>query len=83
MIQRTSRHGPFLGCSNYPKCRTTLKIDAEANLLPDQEFACTYNESAGKKSSTAKNGARKNGASSSTVKKPTTTKKTTTTKRAK
>jgi hypothetical protein len=24
MIQKTGRHGPFLGCSNYPRCRATL-----------------------------------------------------------
>ena len=26
MIQRQSRFGPFLGCSSYPNCRTSLKI---------------------------------------------------------
>lgn len=26
MIERTSVHGPFLGCSGYPKCKTTAKI---------------------------------------------------------
>jgi DNA topoisomerase-1 len=27
---RTSRFGPFLGCSNYPKCKTIVKIKGDA-----------------------------------------------------
>ena len=27
---RSSRFGPFLGCSNYPKCKTIVKIKGEA-----------------------------------------------------
>ncbi|MCC7493676.1 MAG: type I DNA topoisomerase [Fimbriimonadaceae bacterium] len=27
MILRTSRRGPFLGCSGYPKCRSTRELD--------------------------------------------------------
>lgn len=80
MILRQSRYGPFLGCSNYPKCRTALKIDAEGNLLPGQEFTCTFSESAAKK-----NGAKRNGTASTTKKTPakkTTTAKTTTAKKA-
>jgi DNA topoisomerase-1 len=46
MLVRAGRFGPFLGCSEYPKCRTTLKITTGGELLPDQEFACTYKESA-------------------------------------
>jgi len=25
MLLRSGRHGPFLGCSGYPKCKTTRK----------------------------------------------------------
>jgi ssDNA-binding Zn-finger/Zn-ribbon topoisomerase 1 len=49
MLVRQSRFGAFLGCSNYPKCRTNLKIDANGDLLPDQNFACTFSESGGTK----------------------------------
>lgn len=50
MLVRAGRFGPFLGCSEYPKCRTTLKIDTGGALLPDQEFACTFSEAAAKAS---------------------------------
>ncbi len=49
MLTRASRFGPFLGCSNYPKCRTTLKINPDGSLLEGQEFACTFSEANGKK----------------------------------
>jgi DNA topoisomerase-1 len=29
MLQRFSRRGPFLGCSGYPECKTTMNLDAE------------------------------------------------------
>jgi DNA topoisomerase-1 len=29
MIQRMGRRGPFLGCSGYPECKTTMNFDAE------------------------------------------------------
>jgi DNA topoisomerase-1 len=29
MVQRWSRRGPFLGCSGYPDCKTTMNITAE------------------------------------------------------
>src|SRR5262249_53285555 len=29
MVQRFGPRGPFLGCSGYPECRTTMKITAE------------------------------------------------------
>jgi DNA topoisomerase-1 len=80
MILRQSRYGPFLGCSNYPKCRTALKIDAEEQLLPGQEFTCTYSESAAKKNGSKKNGA--SGTAKKTAAKKTTTVNKTTTKRA-
>lgn len=55
MLTRSSRFGPFLGCSEYPKCRTSLKIDADGALKEGQEFVCTYSEAAGKR------GARRTG----------------------
>ncbi len=48
MIQRTGRFGTFLGCSAYPKCRTTLKLDQNAALIDGQEFKCTLGQSASK-----------------------------------
>jgi DNA topoisomerase-1 len=63
MLVRASRYGPFLGCSEYPKCRSTLKITTGGELLPDQEFVCTYKEAAkgaGRKASaSSRTGARK------------------------
>jgi DNA topoisomerase I len=53
MLLRQSRYGPFLGCSEYPKCRTSLKIAEDGSLKEGQTFDCTYSESAGR------NGARK------------------------
>jgi DNA topoisomerase I len=74
MLVRQGRYGPFLGCSNYPKCRTTLKITSGGELLPDQEFKCTWSEEAAKASG------RKSAASGTRAKakttKATTTKKT-------
>ena len=29
MLQRTGKRGPFLGCSGYPDCKTTMNFDAE------------------------------------------------------
>ncbi len=77
MLVRQGRFGPFLGCSNYPKCRTTLKITSGGELLPDQEFKCTWSEeraaASGRKSA---GGARKTTAKTAT--KATAAKKTTT-----
>jgi DNA topoisomerase-1 len=55
MLQRQSRYGPFLGCSEYPKCRTSLKINPDGSLKEGQEFVCTYSASAGR------NGGKKSG----------------------
>ena len=49
MLARQGRFGAFLGCSSYPKCRTMLKIKPDGGLQDNQQFACTYNENAGKK----------------------------------
>lgn len=58
MLQRQSRFGPFLGCSEYPKCRTTLKIDAAGELLPEQEFQCTYSEEGARRGTARKTAAQ-------------------------
>jgi DNA topoisomerase-1 len=34
MIRKNGRYGVFLGCSDYPECKTTLKLDKEGNVLP-------------------------------------------------
>ena len=34
MIHKKGRFGEFLGCSDYPECKTTQKIDKEGNILP-------------------------------------------------
>ena len=59
MLTRASRFGPFLGCSNYPKCRTTLKINPDGSLLEGQEFACTFSEANAKKGKATKTTGRK------------------------
>jgi DNA topoisomerase-1 len=37
MVYRSGRFGPFLGCSDYPNCKTTLKLDKEGNILPAKQ----------------------------------------------
>lgn len=44
MLLRQSRYGAFLGCSEYPKCRTLLKCSAEGVMTEGQDFQCTYSE---------------------------------------
>ena len=34
MVYRNGRFGSFLGCSDYPNCKTTLKLDKQGNILP-------------------------------------------------
>lgn len=68
MLVRQSRFGAFLGCSNYPKCRTSLKIDANGALLPEQKFECTFSESGGK----GKRGTTTRKAAGTSATKPTT-----------
>jgi len=34
MVHKSGRFGPFLGCSDYPDCKTTLKLDKQGNVLP-------------------------------------------------
>lgn len=34
MLKKNGRFGPFLGCSKYPECKTTLKLDKQGNVLP-------------------------------------------------
>ncbi len=33
MVVRRSRRGQFLGCSGYPKCRNTLNLDKDGNIV--------------------------------------------------
>ena len=33
MRKRNGKNGPFLGCSNYPDCRNTAKIDVEVDIF--------------------------------------------------
>ena len=35
LIKRNSRRGEFLGCENYPKCKTTANIDGSINKKGD------------------------------------------------
>jgi DNA topoisomerase-1 len=37
MVERRGRFGPFLGCSDYPKCKTVIKLDKEGNVLPPRK----------------------------------------------
>ena len=32
MLRRMGRYGPFLGCSNYPKCKNIKNIEIKVNL---------------------------------------------------
>lgn len=34
MVFKSGRFGPFLGCSDYPDCKTTLKLDKQGNIVP-------------------------------------------------
>ena len=92
MLTRASRFGPFLGCSNYPKCRTTLKTQPDGALLEGQEFNCTFSEANAKKGkatgrktaakttakATAEKAPAKTTAKAAAVKKPAATKTTAT-----
>jgi DNA topoisomerase-1 len=41
MVVRVSRHGKFLGCSGYPKCRTIRRIEgAEKTGIPCPRAGC-------------------------------------------
>ena len=33
MVVRSSRRGRFLGCSGYPRCRSTLNLDKDGNIV--------------------------------------------------
>lgn len=33
MVVRSSRRGKFLGCSGYPRCRSTLNLDKDGNVV--------------------------------------------------
>ncbi len=44
MMVRQSRYGAFLGCSNYPKCKKILKIDAEGKPIDGDTWVCGMEE---------------------------------------
>lgn len=29
LIERTGKYGKFIGCSNYPKCKFTMKLNTK------------------------------------------------------
>ena len=37
MIQRSSKRGPFLGCSGYPECKTTMTLSGEGPPQPTSQ----------------------------------------------
>ena len=37
MLQRMGQRGPFLGCSGYPECKTTMNFDAEGKPVLAQQ----------------------------------------------
>jgi DNA topoisomerase-1 len=37
MIKRVSKFGPWLGCSDYPKCKNTMKIDEKGNAVKNEK----------------------------------------------
>ncbi len=39
MVIRDGRHGRFLGCANYPKCKNTLSLEPEPDI-PDDLKTC-------------------------------------------
>lgn len=41
MVERQSRHGRFLGCSGYPKCRTIMPIQGAGGSEPAPEAQAT------------------------------------------
>ena len=34
LVYKNGRFGPFLGCSDYPNCKTVRNIDKDGNVLP-------------------------------------------------
>jgi DNA topoisomerase-1 len=34
MVLKRGRFGQFLGCSDYPQCKTTLRLDKQGNVMP-------------------------------------------------
>jgi ssDNA-binding Zn-finger/Zn-ribbon topoisomerase 1 len=39
MVSRTSTHGRFWGCKDYPRCKGTRNVDGEANRSRADEDA--------------------------------------------
>ena len=71
MVLRTSFYGKFLGCNNYPKCKTMMRI---VDGKVDVDNPITQNNNS-KKKSAKKKATTKKGTSSTKKKASTTTKK--------
>lgn len=54
MIKREGKFGPWLGCSGYPKCKHTMKLDSSGN--PIQASTKPTPKSTGEKCPKCKNG---------------------------
>ncbi len=39
MVRKSGRFGAFLGCSDYPQCKTTQKLDKQGNVRTDEKYA--------------------------------------------
>ncbi len=39
MVERSGRFGKFLGCSGYPKCRNTKRLDKDGNVIEQDKNA--------------------------------------------
>ncbi len=90
MVMRKSFYGEFLGCNNYPRCKTMMTItDGKVNTKPITKNNTTKKTTAKKKSSTkttakktsSKKKTTKATKKTATSKKKTATKKSTTTKK--
>ena len=44
MLLRTSKYGPFLGCSGYPKCKKILKVGEDGAPVEGLNFVCGLEE---------------------------------------
>ncbi len=73
MVLRKSFYGSFLGCNNYPKCQTMMKItngkvDVANPIVKTGAAAKTTKKARSKKSTTKKTTAKKTSAKKSTTK---------------
>ena len=75
MLKRMGRFGPFLGCSDYPKCKTIVNLDKEGNpKWPSGDGAAKVKAAAAKSKATGiKKTATKTAAAKTTTKTATKT----------